>query len=1097
MTLPDHATYPPAWYRRLPRPPTEHNLALRRTSLLSQHHLFPDRDRDLDRSPRRASPEDVPRRNTVQLPHISEPVFSPAKHVETDKPTANGGPEHRASQLQRDHQHLEMAEERGKNNNALAIDAHPRDHLCLCPPDPKIPRPRNYADKEVTAFILFRQHQQASILAQNPGIPNPEVSKIIGEQWRRLSAESKEEWNLLAEEEKARHQQQYPGYRYQPRRNGRSSNQSSVSGPSSAEPQEPCPKCGGKPMNYYSNPAPAPLYTPPASASQPPPSQHNTAMGVQVQVPAKRGYVVSAAPSQRMLGQPAMSPEHVMQQHKAFVETYPFQRVDPRLIYAVPPPQALPTPPASDSHSQDAKRRRFNMSGGYVPAREAYPDGAYAYAHSPIATSAYARSEVLHPIHHAAQYPMQAIPITKPAMMSPPRPVYPHPPQLQPIRPPQSHHRARSSVVALPPIETVVPQTPVKASSVQSQSSGVEAMIMSIPVLNKIKVLAQISPPLQTPGPASPKPDVRGAIIAVEGMDARTIDNMTSSLADQLEREGKFAVRIFGGPDPYKLIREARRRNSGRDGNGVRPLTTEAYLSMLCRWHKVNQEMVEFITTRPGLEGVPQSSPKPSSSSNSPARRDSQLMVGVEESETATATAETLASLKTICHSGGISPKTITKAAELSIMSPPPGKQRSQSTPGVSLLCNDNNSNFPMVPPRPLPLAFPRPLNSKRIPPPPPTPPPPPPPPAPSSTARLAVAAPPSQQRQQQQQLVPSTTNPDPVQVHRPWQMAPPPPSMSQSGMEQAQTSSQGAAAATTDTNTNTNINSNPNPNAIPIALVPHYQLTTVDASSISMPICDGFSPPAHWQWFATLWRGSVGPDITIVIKGVDEDLEVNPNQSGGGGGGGGGAQQVGPTTNTNTTANTNTANANTNTPPPPAAATSTHHGHSHAPPPTPGSSINGNGSGGFGSGSGFGFSHHGHHGSIGVAHHQALGSGFGPSPGPPTTGSGPNGRDARTPSVVATSTTTTAAATTSTTTAIQGGQPQSHHVHTHAHSGVEIRLHDCRAVIVKTGIVGLEAGASHPTTSASASAYHAKEMENWEKAKRRVGFEVDEFLRR
>ncbi|KAJ4673907.1 slightly ste11-like protein [Exophiala dermatitidis] len=1056
MTLPDHATYPPAWYRRLPRPPTEHNLALRRTSLLSQHHLFRDRDldRDRDRSSRHASPEDVPRRNT------------------TDKPTANGGLEHRASPLQREHHHLEMAEERGKNDNSLTVDAHPRDHLCLCPPDPKIPRPRN-------SFILFRQHQQASILAQKPGIPNPEVSKIIGEQWRRLSAESKEEWNLLAEEEKARHQQQYPGYRYQPRRNGRSSNQSSVSGPSSAEPQEPCPKCGGKPMNYYSNPTPAPIYTPPASASsQPPPPtpQHNTAMGVAVQVPAKRGYVVSAAPSQRMHGQPAMSPEHVMQQHKAFVETCPFQRVDPRLIYAVPPPQALPTPPSSDSHAQDAKRRRFNMSGGYVPAREAYPEGAYAYAHSPIAASAYARPEVLHPIHHAAQYPMQAIPITKPAMMSPPRPVYPHPPQLQPIRPPQSHHRARSSVVALPPIETVVPQTPVKASSVQSQSSGVEAMIMSIPVLNKIKVLAQISPPLQPPGPTSPKPDVRGAIIAVEGMDAKTVDNMTNSLAEQLEREGKFAVRIFGGPDPYNLIREARRRNSGRDGNGVRPLTTEAYLSMLSQWHKVNQEMVEFITTRPGSE-APQQSSKPSSSvnssgSSSPQRRDSQLMEGVEESETATA--ETLASLKTICHSGGISPKTITKAAELSIMSPPPGKQRSQSTPGVSMLHNDNNSNFSMVPPRPLPLAFPRPLNSKRIPPPPPTPPPPPAPPFTGSGSGVS-----GQSSQQQQQSASSTTIPDPVQVHRPWRMAPPPPS----SLEEQQTSSQGAA---------TNINSNPN--AIPIALVPHYQLTTVDASSISMPISDGFSPPAHWQWFATLWRGSVGPDITVVIKGVDEDLEAANT---------GPAQPVPTTANTNTNTNTNTS---TNTPPPPATAvsTSTHHGHGHAPPqpPTPAStSINGNG----GFGSGFGFGHHGHHGSISIAHHNALG--HNPSPGPPATTSGPNGRDARTPSVVATTVEAAAATPTTAATTTNPGQqsqpphqPQSHHVPTHAPSGVEIRLHDCRAVIVKTGIVGGEAGASgHTTTlaSTSASAYHAKELENWEKAKRRVGFEVDEFLRR
>jgi hypothetical protein len=50
-----------------------------------------------------------------------------------------------------------------------------------------------------SAFILFRQHQQASIIAQNPGIPNPEVSKIIGEQWRGLTAKAKEEWNLLAE----------------------------------------------------------------------------------------------------------------------------------------------------------------------------------------------------------------------------------------------------------------------------------------------------------------------------------------------------------------------------------------------------------------------------------------------------------------------------------------------------------------------------------------------------------------------------------------------------------------------------------------------------------------------------------------------------------------------------------------------------------------------------------------------------------------------------------------------------------------------------------------------------------------------------------
>jgi HMG (high mobility group) box len=36
------------------------------------------------------------------------------------------------------------------------------------------------------------------VVAQNPGLANPEISKIIGEQWRALPAETKEEWKALA-----------------------------------------------------------------------------------------------------------------------------------------------------------------------------------------------------------------------------------------------------------------------------------------------------------------------------------------------------------------------------------------------------------------------------------------------------------------------------------------------------------------------------------------------------------------------------------------------------------------------------------------------------------------------------------------------------------------------------------------------------------------------------------------------------------------------------------------------------------------------------------------------------------------------------------
>ncbi|GAB1736049.1 hypothetical protein NU219Hw_g6101t1 [Hortaea werneckii] len=119
-------------------------------------------------------------------------------------------------------------------------------HVCICQPDPKIPRPRN-------AFILYRQHHQAQVVAQNPGLANPEISKIIGEQWQNQPPEIKNKWKALAEEEKLRHQQQYPTYRYQPKRNGRRNSLSSET-PGSAGERPKCVKCGGRSILAPSTP---------------------------------------------------------------------------------------------------------------------------------------------------------------------------------------------------------------------------------------------------------------------------------------------------------------------------------------------------------------------------------------------------------------------------------------------------------------------------------------------------------------------------------------------------------------------------------------------------------------------------------------------------------------------------------------------------------------------------------------------------------------------------------------------------------------------------------------------------------------------------
>ena len=66
----------------------------------------------------------------------------------------------------------------------------------------------------------------------------------------------------------------------------------------------------------------------------------------------------------------------------------------------------------------------------------------------------------------------------------------------------------------------------------------------------------------------------------------------------------------------------------------------------------------------------------------------------------------------------------------------------------------------------------------------------------------------------------------------------------------------------------------------MPIALITHFQLSQTDFFASRIPITDSYAPIDHWQWMATLWRGIVGPDITIVVK-PSVSMESQPPDSG------------------------------------------------------------------------------------------------------------------------------------------------------------------------------------------------------------------------
>lgn len=57
-----------------------------------------------------------------------------------------------------------------------------------------------------------------------------------------------------------------------------------------------------------------------------------------------------------------------------------------------------------------------------------------------------------------------------------------------------------------------------------------------------------------------------------------------------------------------------------------------------------------------------------------------------------------------------------------------------------------------------------------------------------------------------------------------------------------------------------------------PIIILPTFQLAASVAYAARIPVQDAYSTTDHWQWMATLWRGTVGPDLTIYIRSHEKD---------------------------------------------------------------------------------------------------------------------------------------------------------------------------------------------------------------------------------
>ncbi|OKP14003.1 Repressor of filamentous growth 1 [Penicillium subrubescens] len=393
------------------------------------------------------------------------------------------------------------------------------------------------------AFILYRQHWQSLVVERNPGMANPEISKVIGEQWRQLSEEDKSEWKALAEEEKARHAQQYPDYRYQPRRVGRDGSSRNNAGIShNPNGGSTCNRCHGRIMNAPSTPMTP--FTPMVSQGH---------RGSFSGPPSSRPHVVTTT---------VMTASSSQCRKKADRAPKPI-RIDQ---IERPRHRKMEEEEEEEVMSPEIKRRRLSYTSLKPPMhahRDRSPESPYPMTPYSAPANVHQSRSMLPMMHSQPGY--EGAPVQS---QSQPQP------QGQTIAVPDPS-------LKLPPLQTAIPSTPLTPLS--TADSSVEAAVMTIPFLNKIKLLSKISPPLV---PSFRENASRGPVIAVDGQDPDLVRTAVEYLQRLLQKEDKFSVRVFKGPD----VQAPRSSDGGPMGDA-----TVDYLNTISAWHRISDDIIGFV----------------------------------------------------------------------------------------------------------------------------------------------------------------------------------------------------------------------------------------------------------------------------------------------------------------------------------------------------------------------------------------------------------------------------------------------------------------------------------------------------------------------
>ncbi|KAK9778999.1 putative HMG box domain-containing protein [Seiridium cardinale] len=500
----------------------------------------------------------------------------------------------------------------------------PRELICLCTKAPKVPRPRN--DASQTAFILYRQHHQASVAAQHPGLANPEISKLIGEQWREQPEEVKDSWKRLAEEEKLRHQRQYPDYRYQPRRGGKNgANGKPTPGAGGDDPGR-CQKCGGR---FIATPR-----TPntPFNMAMTPAFAKPMAAGLPQGLPGSGGGYPASGPMIHDPNSRVIETDHLTRRRSntSTMNAEPHGRryTQPYLgdineDYAMMSPTAPPH-----------KRQRYNNgpAGGYIPTSPPFAYGpqlgdsrsrGMSVSGPPLIGAGFGPGLLPRPPPQQQYVPAH--------MQPPPRPSISYPQAAQIQIHTGGAGPGFDESLRLPPLQTQMPNSPTMNSEVSSLTSTTPTQHTGLGIMNanapplpsssrahslppnqrppwlfRLDMLRAISPPLKPPGPDISPFEMRGPIIALEGAAPSILKEVTAVVEKALSVSGECAVKTWADAEVIEPLNGETNETFDATTSDKSKQETKGFTSPVARfqssmlkWHRTSEELVDYITHHP------------------------------------------------------------------------------------------------------------------------------------------------------------------------------------------------------------------------------------------------------------------------------------------------------------------------------------------------------------------------------------------------------------------------------------------------------------------------------------------------------------------